>query len=152
MFWLAKEDRISEEKLFWLSVLNLKDISYHGDSHETLDRVHVKSVLPKGAFMSKTVATFVQNMGLIWLKGGFIQDTNVTVGLKLFTAGTNVTTVLCSQAKKLRLLTHVGFFRLILSEVFLYMERRKNLEKIFNDRAKKFIFLRGGGGGGGGSP
>ena len=33
----------------------------------------------------------------------------------------------------LRLLTHVGFFRqngLILSEVFLYMERSKNHEKI----------------------
>ena len=42
----------------------------------------------------------------------------------------------------LRLLTHVGFLRqngLILSEVFLYMERSKNQEKkIYHNRAKKF--------------
>ena len=42
----------------------------------------------------------------------------------------------------LRLLTHVGFLRqngLILSEVFLYMERSKNQEKnIYRNRAKKF--------------
>ena len=41
----------------------------------------------------------------------------------------------------LRLLTHVGFLRqtgLILSEVFLYMERSKNQEKkIHHNRAKK---------------
>ena len=39
----------------------------------------------------------------------------------------------------LRLLIHVGVFRirgLILSEVFWYMERRKNLEKEFHNRAK----------------
>ena len=47
----------------------------------------------------------------------------------------------------LRLLTHVGFLRqngLILSEVFLYMERSKNQEKkIHHNRAKKnFTFLR----------
>ena len=28
-------------------------------------------VLSKGAFVSKTVATFVQKVALIWLKGGF---------------------------------------------------------------------------------
>ena len=36
------------------------------------------------------------------------------------------------------------FFRkhsLILSEMFWYMERSKNLEKIFHNCAKKFIFL-----------
>ena len=37
--------------IFWLSALNLKDIPYHDDSHETLDRVHVQHVLSKGAFM-----------------------------------------------------------------------------------------------------
>ena len=40
----------------------------------------------------------------------------------------------------LRLLTRVGFFRqnfLILSEVFLYMERSKNHEKKYHNRAKK---------------
>ena len=37
---------------FFASALNLKDMPYNGDSRETLDRVHVKNVLPKGAFMS----------------------------------------------------------------------------------------------------
>ena len=50
---------------------NFKDIPYHGDSRETLDSVHAKDALSKGALMSKTVATFVQKVGLIWLKGGF---------------------------------------------------------------------------------
>ena len=65
-----------------------------------------KYVLPKGAFLSKTVATFVQKVGLIWLKCGFfasiIQDTNVVVGLKLLTTTTNVTTVLCTQGNKIK--------------------------------------------------
>ena len=73
-------------KLFWFSALNLKDTPHHGESRKTLDRVHVKNVLSKGLFMYKTVAIFVQKVGLKWLKGGFftsfIQDTNVTVGLK----------------------------------------------------------------------
>ena len=41
----------------------------------------------------------------------------------------------------LRLLTHVGFLRqncLILSKVFLYMERSKNQEKKYVNCAKKF--------------
>ena len=46
----------------------------------------------------------------------------------------------------LRLLTHVGFLRqngLILSEVFLYMERSKNQEKIYIITVQKnFTFLR----------
>ena len=46
----------------------------------------------------------------------------------------------------LRLLTHVGFLRqngLILSEVFLYMERSKNQEKkYFITVQKNFTFLR----------
>ena len=62
---------MSEGK-FWLSALNVKDISYYGDSRETLGRVNVKYALPKGAFLSKTVATFVQKAGLIWLKCGFL--------------------------------------------------------------------------------
>ena len=37
------------------------------------------------------------------LFASFVQDTNVTVGLKLLTTGTNVTTVLCEQGKKLNL-------------------------------------------------
>ena len=48
----------------------MKDIPYNGDSCKTLGRVHVKYTLPKGAFLSKTVATFVQNVGLIWIKCG----------------------------------------------------------------------------------
>ena len=35
-----------------------------------------------------------------WLFTSAVQDTNVIVGLKLLTTGTNVTTVLCSQGKK----------------------------------------------------
>ena len=61
-----------KREFFWLSALNLKDISYNGDSRETLDKVHVKYVLPKGALMSKTIATFVQKVGLIWLKDGLL--------------------------------------------------------------------------------
>ena len=56
---------------FLFSVPNLKCIPYNGNSRETLDMIHVKYVLPKGAFISKPVATFVQKVGLIWLKGGF---------------------------------------------------------------------------------
>ena len=56
----------------------MKDIPYNGDSRETMDRVHAKYVLHKGAFMSKIVAIFVQKVGLVWLKGDFftslIQD------------------------------------------------------------------------------
>ena len=67
------EDQISEEKIFWLSALNLKDIPYNGISCETLDRLHVKYVLPKYAFMPKTVVTFAKKVGLIsaimWLEG-----------------------------------------------------------------------------------
>ena len=92
---------------FWFPALNLKDIPYNGDSRETLDRVYARYVLLKGAFISETIATFVQKAGLIWLEGIFftsvIQDTNVIVGLKLLTTGTNVTAVLCAQGKKLNL-------------------------------------------------
>ena len=59
----------------------------------SLDRVHVDYVLPKGAFMSRTGATFVQKVGLA------IQDTDVIVGFKLLTIGTNVTMVMCAQGK-----------------------------------------------------
>ena len=88
--------------MFWLFALNLKDIAYNGDFHETLDRVHVKYVLSKGTFMSETVATFVQKVGLSWLQGGFfliIQDINVIVGLKRLITGTNVTTLSCAQGR-----------------------------------------------------
>ena len=74
--WLKKAINI-RRVFFSLSALNLKDIPCNGDSCEMLDMFHVKYVLLKGAFMSKTVATFVQKVGLIWLK--------------LLTTGTNVT-------------------------------------------------------------
>ena len=81
--WLkqTKYQKIS----FLLSSLYLKDIPYNGASRETLDRVHVKYVMHKGAFTSKTFATFVQKVGLIQLKGGFLLQllrTHVIVGLK----------------------------------------------------------------------
>ena len=66
---LRRQNIIRE--IFHLSAMNVKNMPHNGDSRETLDRVHVKYVLPKGAFMSKTVATFVQKVGLIWLKVGF---------------------------------------------------------------------------------
>ena len=50
--------------IFWAF---LAKFERHGDSRETLDRAHVKYVLPKGAFIS----TFVQKLGLIWLKVAF---------------------------------------------------------------------------------
>ena len=53
---------------FWFPALNLKDIHYNGDSRETLDRFYARYVLLKCAFISKTIATFVQKGGLIWLK------------------------------------------------------------------------------------
>ena len=63
--WLRKTI-YQKQNIFWLTALNLKDIPHKGDSHETLDRIHVKYVLSKGAFMSKTVSTFVQKVGFIW--------------------------------------------------------------------------------------
>ena len=59
-----------QKRTFLHFALNLKNIPYNGDTRETLDRVHVKYFLPKGAFMSKTVDTLVQQVDLIWLKGG----------------------------------------------------------------------------------
>ena len=60
------------KKLFWLSTLVLKDIPHNSESRETLNRVHVKYVLPKDAFMSRTAAIFVLKVGLIWLKSGLL--------------------------------------------------------------------------------
>ena len=63
----------------------------------------------------------------------------------------NMTKYKCLKVKDiktftLRLLTHVGFLRqngLILSEVFLYLERRKNHEKRYIITVQKnFTFLR----------
>ena len=66
-----------------LSALSLKDLPYNGDSRETLDKVHVKYFLPKVAFMSKTVATFVRlNLAKRCPFTSVTQDTNVIVGLK----------------------------------------------------------------------
>ena len=58
-------------EIFWLSSLNLKDIPYNSDFHKTLDRVHFACVLSKGAFISKSVATLGQKVGLICLKVTF---------------------------------------------------------------------------------
>ena len=58
-------------EFFGASSLNLKNIPYNSNSHETLDEAHVKCLLSKGVFISKTVSAFVQKVGLIWLKGGF---------------------------------------------------------------------------------
>ena len=105
--WLFQGARrlIIRGEFFFLSLLNLKGIPYIGDFPETLDRVHVKYFMPKGAFMFKTA--FVQKVSLISLKGGLFasvtQDTNVIGGLKLLTTQTNVTTMLCAQGEKLNL-------------------------------------------------
>ena len=40
----------------------LSALTYNGDSHETLDRVHVKYFLPKCALRFNTVAIFVQKV------------------------------------------------------------------------------------------
>ena len=88
-------------EFFLRSALNFEDIPYNGDFCETLDRVHVKYVLPKVEFMPKTVANFVQKWAYLFIS--VVQDTNVTVGLTLLTTRKNVTTVLCAQGKKLNL-------------------------------------------------
>ena len=61
-----------EDKVLLLSARNLKDIPYKIDSPEALDRAHVKYVLSKGAFMSKTVASVFQKVDLIWPNGGLL--------------------------------------------------------------------------------
>ena len=91
--WLVLQFSV---KFFWLFALNLKYIPYNGDFHETLDRIDVTYVLPKGVLMWETATTFVQKVGLIWLFASVIYHTNVIDGLKFFTTGTNVTTVLCA--------------------------------------------------------
>ena len=63
----------------------------------------------------------------------------VTVSVKVGLSG-----VLSHKHKQLRLLTHVGFLRqngLILSEVFLYMERSKNQEKKYIITVQKKFHL-----------
>ena len=90
-------------EFFCLSALNLKDIPHNGDSRETLVRVHVKYVLSKSAFMSKTVTTFVQKVGLIRLRGGFLLQLFRTQ-MQLLATWKNVTTGLCAQGKKSNLI------------------------------------------------
>ena len=50
----------TRREIVWPSALNLKDLPCNGDPRETVDRVHAKYFLLKGAFMSKNIATFVQ--------------------------------------------------------------------------------------------
>ena len=63
--------------IFRLSTLNLKTdlttvtLAKPGAKPGT-GFTHVEHVLFKVAFMFKTVATFVQKVGLIWLKGSFL--------------------------------------------------------------------------------
>ena len=44
-----------KREIFWLSALNLKDIPCNGDPRETVDRVHAKYALLKGAFCNNVV-------------------------------------------------------------------------------------------------
>ena len=53
-----------EAKVLLLSAQNLKDIHYKIDYPEALGRAHVKYVLSKGAFMSKTVASVFEKVGI----------------------------------------------------------------------------------------
>ena len=80
---------------------------YNGNSHKALDRVHVKYVLFKGANIQNHCYLCPKgglNLAKLWLFTSVImQDTNLIVSLKLLTTGTNVTTVLCAQGKKLNL-------------------------------------------------
>ena len=71
-------------------------------------------VLPKCAFMSKTVATGLcpkrgLNLAKRQLFASVIQGTNIIVGLELLTTGTNVTTVLCAQGKKFEPIQAIRF-------------------------------------------
>ena len=95
-----KKAKYQKRICFWLSAQYLKDISYNSDSCETLDMVHVKYVLLKGVIYVQNRRHLCPKNGLNlakkWLFASVIQDTNVIVGLKLLTTGTNVTTVLCT--------------------------------------------------------
>ena len=87
---------------FFPSALNLKDIPCNDDFRETLDRVHVKYVLPTGALCPKSLPPMSKkwaNLAKRWLFISAFQDTNVIVGLRLLTTGTNVTTVFCAQGR-----------------------------------------------------
>ena len=76
----------------------MKDIPYHNDSHETLDRVHVQHVLSKGAFMlpplSKIKVNFIYSgyKCNCWLK--------IVKHWDKRSEDKNVTMVLCEQAGK----------------------------------------------------
>ena len=53
----------------WLFILT--DVPYNGDSNKILEAVFVRYVLFKDDLILKTVAIFVQNVGLIWQQGDF---------------------------------------------------------------------------------
>ena len=81
MFYLAQEGKSLERKVFWLSAPNLKDIPYKIDSSEPWTGLMLKMFCPR---VHKTVASFVQKMGLIWRKGCILlqsvfQDAKVIV-------------------------------------------------------------------------
>ena len=59
-------------EIFWTFHIKFERHTSQRRLSQNLRWVHVKYVLHKGAFMSKTVATFVQKVGSIWLKGGFL--------------------------------------------------------------------------------
>ena len=67
----VSEDRISEGKVFELSSSNYTDIPQNGDSRKTYGCVYVENVLSEGELM-KTVATFVQKVGSVWLQDGLL--------------------------------------------------------------------------------
>ena len=61
--------------------------THNGDHHKTVDRVHAKYVLLKGAFMSKNIPKNGLNLAKKCLFTSVIQDTNVLFGFKLLPLG-----------------------------------------------------------------
>ena len=68
-FHLAEEGKILEGKVFWPSAPNLKDIPYKIDSPEPWIGLIFSSFCSR---VHETVASFVQKVGLIWLKDGIL--------------------------------------------------------------------------------
>ena len=75
-----KKTKYQKRNFLGLSALNLKDRPYNGDFRKTLDRAHVKYVLPKRCIYVRDCCHLCPKSGLNlakrWLFTSVIQDTN----------------------------------------------------------------------------
>ena len=97
------------EKVFLLSVLNLKDVIYRNDSPKPWTGIMLNMFCPNMHLCPKLFPALSKkqksglNLAKGWLFTSVIQDTNVIVGLKVLITRKNLTTVLCAQGKKINL-------------------------------------------------